>query len=72
MATETFIIDYFFVSLAFRKCCDFLLKVRTWPGHHNILINANACSFLAAIYCDVHRSVANYLGIGLPRLRPAI
>lgn len=28
MATETFIIDYFFVSLAFRKCCDFLLKVR--------------------------------------------
>lgn len=27
MATESFIIDYFFVSLAFRKCCDFLLKV---------------------------------------------
>lgn len=26
-ATESFIIDYFFVSLAFRKCCDFLLKV---------------------------------------------
>ncbi|EDW30761.1 GL13332 [Drosophila persimilis] len=28
MATETFIIDYFFVSLAFRKCCDFLLKLQ--------------------------------------------
>ncbi|XP_030379879.1 protein pecanex [Scaptodrosophila lebanonensis] len=27
-ATETFIIDYFFVSLAFRKCCDFLLKLQ--------------------------------------------
>ncbi|KAH8294470.1 hypothetical protein KR018_010161 [Drosophila ironensis] len=28
IATETFIIDYFFVSLAFRKCCDFLLKLQ--------------------------------------------
>ncbi|EDV95218.1 protein pecanex [Drosophila grimshawi] len=28
MATESFIIDYFFVSLAFRKCCDFLLKLQ--------------------------------------------
>lgn len=27
-ASETFLIDYFFMSLAFRKCCDFLLKVR--------------------------------------------
>lgn len=27
MASETFLIDYFFVSLAFRKCCDFFLKV---------------------------------------------
>lgn len=27
VASETFLIDYFFVSLAFRKCCDFFLKV---------------------------------------------
>ncbi|XP_055855504.1 protein pecanex [Episyrphus balteatus] len=27
-ASETFLIDYFFVSLAFRKCCDFLLKLQ--------------------------------------------
>ncbi|KNC27356.1 Protein pecanex [Lucilia cuprina] len=28
MASETFLIDYFFVSLAFRKCCDFFLKLQ--------------------------------------------
>ncbi|XP_004519177.1 protein pecanex [Ceratitis capitata] len=27
-ASETFLIDYFFMSLAFRKCCDFLLKLQ--------------------------------------------
>lgn len=27
-ASETFLIDYFFVSMAFRKCCDFLLKLQ--------------------------------------------
>ncbi|XP_065365040.1 protein pecanex [Calliphora vicina] len=28
VASETFLIDYFFVSLAFRKCCDFFLKLQ--------------------------------------------
>ncbi|XP_053952109.1 protein pecanex [Anastrepha ludens] len=27
-ASETFLIDYFFMSWAFRKCCDFLLKLQ--------------------------------------------
>ncbi|XP_067635802.1 protein pecanex isoform X2 [Eurosta solidaginis] len=27
-ASETFLVDYFFMSLAFRKCCDFLLKLQ--------------------------------------------
>jgi len=40
MATETFIIDYFFVSLAFRKCCDFLLKVRA-PPVYDIIVMLN-------------------------------
>lgn len=29
MASETFLIDYFVISVAFKKICEFLLKVRT-------------------------------------------
>lgn len=29
MASETFLIDYFVISIAFKKICEFLLKVRT-------------------------------------------
>lgn len=35
-ASETFLVDYFFVSIIYRKICDFLLKVRCFSPHFKL------------------------------------
>lgn len=77
-ATETFLIDYFVVSIAFKKTCEFLLKVfqiKYWVQFYNKTIyffSFNSSTFAATIYCNIYCAVANYLGLCVSCICPTL
>lgn len=71
-ASETFLLDYFFVSIAFRKCCDFLLKVGFYFTYRHFINLLISVFITATIYCHLYCTLANNLGFCFPCLCPTL
>lgn len=80
-ASETFLVDYFIISIVFKKISEFLLKViSTIPvkfSHNlkllqNIDFNDFYFPVTVAIHRNIHRTMANNLGLSIPCICSAI
>lgn len=67
LSSETFLIDYFFVSILYRKFSEFLLKVNCFSVNVTRFLELNNLLHIAAtIRGDLHRALANNLGFSIP------
>lgn len=74
-ASETFLVDYFVISIIYRKISEFLLKVSS----QNMSIRSEqkmfkfpASRFSVAVHCNIHRTMANHMGFRISCIRPAL
>lgn len=63
LSSETFLIDYFFVSIVYRKVSEFLLKVYHFLLKFNVLSNIDMS--LVTICGDLHCPLADNVGFSV-------
>lgn len=80
--SETFLIDYYFMSILFSKVWMRDTSSSTYPHTgavfficfiiHDIFFSDVGPTIQAALCIDLHCPLADYLGLCLPRLRPTL
>lgn len=73
-ASETFLVDFFLMSILYRKISEFLLKVEGKNILKGLISKVTHLHLLlaAAIHRDLHCAVADHLGLCLPCLCSAV